>query len=377
MRLYLVCTFLLTAVGLLGVATFNYAVDPTRHWHPPALPASEWRPDEVLTVPDQRDERSLRLREIQALPFRPDIVLLGSSRVLLVDESMFAGVKVFNAGMSSARISDFVHIWLALLAHDRVPQSVLIFVDAEMLNTNGSAGGDWRTRDSYRDFLAAHNLAARESLSRRIAGILGEGADLLNGALTWRSVAQIAGEWTNHHSRIWSLESADRFPSADTYAYRLDGSLLYKLADMLPKEDRSRVDVPPATHYIYQDYLNWSLSARDTDLLSALLQDMKTHGTTVSVLFPPISEAFYSKLKGQTGYRKSTSSIESLLADAKRRRLVSNVCFIEDAATAGCRKDEMMDFVHTLKPCIRRVLQQCAADGQLNLPLAPFSDSYY
>jgi hypothetical protein len=376
-RVYLLCTLLLTALGLSGVAVFNRSVDPTGHWSSPHIPFSEWKQGKVLTVPDQWNERAFRLHEIQQLSFRPDLLLLGSSRVLLADSQMFSGITVFNAGISSASVSDLLHVWLALRANDRIPRAVLIFVDPEMFNSNAPTGGEWPADEGgYRTFLQTHGIAAESgAIKRRVGSWLTETTDLLNGALTWRAAAA-AFSPPEDNDRFWTVRDSVHFPSTDTYAYQLDGSLIYKRADMYPKNDQSRLDVPPTTHYIFLDYLKWHLSARDSAIFSALLQDMRIHGVDALALQAPISQAFHSRLKGEAGYRQSVVDLRNLLEDAQHSQLLTHVCDLEDAADAGCEKDEMMDFAHMLKPCVRKVLHQCAVSGQLDLPLSPLSLTY-
>jgi hypothetical protein len=137
---------------------------------------------------------------------------------------------------------------------------------------------------------------------------------------------------------------------------------------MLPKADGDRVEVPTPNHYIYKDYLKWQLSQPNWQLLAALLEDMQTRGVEVSAIFPPISTAFHDKLKSEAGYRQSTSDIKAILSSAQRNHLLAHACYVEDAAEAGCERSEMMDFVHMLKPCVRKVLRQCEAENELSLP---------
>jgi hypothetical protein len=377
MRLYLAVTLLLTALGLGAVALFNYFVDPTGHWHAVVYSAESWSPRQVLTVPVQRDERAFRQREIERLPFQPDLVLLGSSRVMLVDTTMFVGMQVFNAGMSSANIPDFVHVWLTLVAAGKVPRHVLVFLDASMLNANSIAGADWRSGEvQYRSFLAARHLTEPKSARARGTEGLAKLEDLLNGELTWRSIEAALPGSPNAHL-VWTLQSSEDFPSSDRYAYRFDGSLLYKRDEMLPTADGVRVEIPPVTHYVYQEYLNWSLNTDAVELLFALLIDMKAHNVEVSALLTPVSDPFHSKLQDTVGYQRGLSDLDSVLERAQRTGVLSRACSAESVANAGCQRSEMLDFVHMLKPCIRRVLHYCSAAGKLTLPLAPITESFY
>jgi hypothetical protein len=290
---------------------------------------------------------------------------------------MFSGMKVFNAGMSWADIPDFVHLWLALLAAGRVPRYVLIFLDPGMLNEKGISGQDWRSgKTQYQTFLASHHLTDPTSARPHAINELAQLEDLLNGALAWRSIAATLPDSPGAYL-VWRLRRSDEFPSNDLPAYRFDGSLLYKRERMLPRADSIREEVPPVTDFDYQNYLNWSLSSDAVRLLFALISDMKAHNVEVSALLTPVSDPFHSRLQGTPGYQHVLSDFGSVLDRAEHAGLLPRACSVESVADAGCRRDEMLDFVHMLKPCVRKVLRYCAAKGDLSLPLAPMSESFY
>ncbi len=93
------------------------------------------------------DERLLQEKMIQLLNATPDIIIMGSSRVMEIDNSFFPGQKVLNAGVSHANIYDIISITGLLDSMNRVPQTIYLNVDPGLISEKATE--EWRSLDSY------------------------------------------------------------------------------------------------------------------------------------------------------------------------------------------------------------------------------------
>src|SRR3990167_6494675 len=128
-------------VGLTFVGLLNLYVDTANRWHETRKGGTfdfqqNWNKDEIFITPDNFDERLYVISHLKVIP-KPDILLLGSSLVMLVDSQMFnKDLSIFNAGVSGASIQDYIAIWQFLKNKDKLPTYLVIFFDAWVFNKN-------------------------------------------------------------------------------------------------------------------------------------------------------------------------------------------------------------------------------------------------
>jgi hypothetical protein len=93
------------------------------------------------------DERLLQEKMIQHLNTTPDIIIMGSSRVMEIDNSFFPGQKVLNVGVSHANIYDIIAITGLLDSMNRVPQNIYLNVDPGLISKKATE--EWQSLDFY------------------------------------------------------------------------------------------------------------------------------------------------------------------------------------------------------------------------------------
>jgi len=97
------------------------------------------------------DERLLQEQMIKRLQKTPDVVVLGSSRIMEIGSSFFPGMTVLNAGVSHGNIHDLYGIVGLLDSLNRLPQAIVIGVDHGLLEQGGSA--EWQSLYNYHEYL--------------------------------------------------------------------------------------------------------------------------------------------------------------------------------------------------------------------------------
>lgn len=143
--------FIIIPVGLLLVLA-NYLVDPANVYSSGKyvkgiadILLSKHNVDNVSNY----DERLLQEQMITRLSGTPDIVVIGSSRIMEIGSDFFPGKTVLNCGVSHADIHDLLAIAGLLDSAGRLPGKIVMNVDP-MLIGEGSAG-EWKSLSAYHD----------------------------------------------------------------------------------------------------------------------------------------------------------------------------------------------------------------------------------
>lgn len=82
------------------------------------------------------DERLLQKYMIHDLNYCPEIVVLGSSRVMLLNSNDFKGQSFYNAGVSSSSFEDILVMFEFFQQKNCLPKKIIIGLDPWTLNAN-------------------------------------------------------------------------------------------------------------------------------------------------------------------------------------------------------------------------------------------------
>jgi hypothetical protein len=150
-RLLYHLSLILVPITLL-VITANYFVDPANIFNGRAYVSGiadillkGHNVDQVANY----DERALQEQIITRLSWRPEVVVLGSSRIMELGADFFPGKKVLNCGVSHANINDLLAITGLLDSTGRLPQEVVINLDPHLVCQGGTS--EWESLSAYRD----------------------------------------------------------------------------------------------------------------------------------------------------------------------------------------------------------------------------------
>lgn len=109
------------------------------------------------------DERLLQEQMVLRLTDTPDIVILGSSRVMEIGTDFFVNKKVLNCGVSHANIHDLVAIVGLLDSMKRLPKEIYINLDPWLISENGTS--EWQSLEVYHEYFL-HKYARKENSIR-------------------------------------------------------------------------------------------------------------------------------------------------------------------------------------------------------------------
>jgi hypothetical protein len=96
------------------------------------------------------NERLLQEERISNLTKTPDIIILGSSRVMEIGSDFFPGKTVLNCGVSHANIHDLVAVVGLLDSLRQLPPEVFINIDPDLVGAGGTT--EWQTLKIYHDY---------------------------------------------------------------------------------------------------------------------------------------------------------------------------------------------------------------------------------
>jgi len=148
-RLSLKLFVIIVPVGAI-IAAANYFIDPANLFYPreyvAGIAAILLKGHNVDNISNY-NERLLQEQMITGLKQTPDIVVLGSSRIMEIGNDFFPGKRVLNVGVSHANIHDIIAITGLLDSMGRLPAEAYINVDAGLVSERHT--DEWQSIAPY------------------------------------------------------------------------------------------------------------------------------------------------------------------------------------------------------------------------------------
>lgn len=140
------------------VAASNYFIDPANLFFPreyvTGVATILLKGHNVDNIANY-NERLLQEQMITRLSRKPDVVVLGSSRIMEIGTDFFPGKTVLNAGVSHANIHDIVAIAGALDSTGHLPAEVYMNVDAGLISERHTL--EWQSIAPYYTYFMEKN----------------------------------------------------------------------------------------------------------------------------------------------------------------------------------------------------------------------------
>ncbi|HVH43329.1 MAG TPA: hypothetical protein VM925_13335 [Labilithrix sp.] len=342
------------------VAVCVLTADPAHRWtrriRVNALPRE---PGQVMVHPPDIDERELKLHLLRGRS--PQIVLLGSSRVMSVTAGMFGASKgtVLNLGVSGASAEDYVAFWQALKESGELPQKVVVYVDPWVFNKNRDQSRWVTNRALVGRFLeeSGAGLVTRATIAAAAAKAR---SDEVTDLLSWVSLRS-AGSALVTGSKSYEVRLTDESSMAPTESgTRWDGSHVYeerrrKILPIADIEQLAREYALAPTVYSLRDF---EPDAQAHLLVRALFESMTRSAVDVLVVMPPYQPTTLELMRERPATRLA---LETYARELEQLRIETHVaiCNALDPATSACGAAEFMDGMHPLPSCNEKVLRGC------------------
>ncbi|HQQ96787.1 MAG TPA: hypothetical protein PLX35_05960 [Cyclobacteriaceae bacterium] len=227
------------------------------------------------------DERLLQKEIITGIQETPDIVVIGSSRVMEVDTGLFPGQKLRNLSVSHGNIHDLIAIIGILDSMNRLPKGMILEIDPAMLVPNESQ--EWKVLTTFHHY-TMKNLLKRE---------FDYGPESI--FLDRRMVALFSIQYFQDAVRFWSRGRAKQYEdvglSAPLSGGRFSNGVIaypeyYRMPDTLKvnedaaREGRKTRMAPPTSGML--------------ELYRDLLQLLKGKSVQVKLVMVPYHPAYYA-----------------------------------------------------------------------------------
>lgn len=150
---------LFTAVTLIAIMTFNYFVDPgNRFFHATAFEkeiAEALLNGKKVMFHTNYNDRGVEKIFLEKLTERPDVLIIGSSRAMPINQASFHTTSFYNASVTSASMEDIVSIYY-LYQKKGNPKVLLLSLDPWILDKNHGMK-KWELA-FLSDYISAKNL---------------------------------------------------------------------------------------------------------------------------------------------------------------------------------------------------------------------------
>lgn len=379
-------TFGTTVVtGTLLVAGLVFMADPAFRWRDAPEPFyRNLAPNEARLSPHNFDERTMKTSHIRFIE-KPDVLILGSSRVAVVSSDLFnPKLDVFNGGMASSTLEDFIAIYQDLKESGKLPSYLLVFADPWQFNTayNQSHGG-WRSIGKYVDDFYTDlgrkrgnteagdkNLEAggpkRRTLQDRWEKIkinLTHNTEIVSELLTWpmvRASLIFYFKGGNFRDRVSNRIVLKSELTGDERGIDRDGSVIFPEKERRPKDpaELQRIVTENLTkpNSLYD---HWTFDRENQAMLQALMGVASAQDIRVMIISPPLHPSVLRLLPQRPGYSEVLADASAAIQAIIKPYPTDAYCEAEDSRVVGCDESEMSDDVHMLKPCMKKVLEYC------------------
>jgi len=140
-RKWFYITLCLMLVPLLGMAGFNYYIDPLWNFS---------QSNRCNSIQMPFDERQQKTNQVTFAPFDYDSLLLGSSRVTYIDQHDFPGHRTYNYAVSLMDLQDY-YDFIEYAKARRCREFDCIILGLDFYSTNRNFGNDAHPADFYID----------------------------------------------------------------------------------------------------------------------------------------------------------------------------------------------------------------------------------
>ncbi len=306
MKALLLRLLLLAPMGLLLVGV-NYLVDPANLFsggtYERGVAALLTRGQNVTNLRNF-DERLLQKFSIQGLSQRPPVLVVGSSRAMLIGENLFPKGTLHNGAVSGGVLEDLLAVYELYTARGWHPDTLIIGLDPWMFNANHGQER-WKT-------LAPEALQMRRTLGAEAAGA-SEGEGLGGIVQTGSTVAKLAElvSLSYFQEAIRALRDPSKRPSAyrattapvnEEFTKHSDNSIAYD-RKFREQDADAAAKAYLALKPVYSLGTFTGLAADTRQTLAKLVTHARDHGAVVQLFLAPYHPTVWHFLQTRPEYQ--------------------------------------------------------------------------
>lgn len=360
---FLIIFLSLTLVGFLSIALFNYYVDGGNSFFQARafetkLVTAELKKTSALVCSNYND-RSYKRRLLEKLAVRPEVLILGSSRVMQFNQHLFGHQRFFNASVSGAGLEDDIALYYLYQQRGWKPKTVVIGLDHWLLDKNYTTK-KWRSTFLNEYYSARKVFFGKEDqfaqLRSKAQGKIDEILTLLSANYFTESIKKMAwlrllmAHQLSSQDVIFNPNSsalADfpicylEFPDGSKSTSSSSEALTASQVDAITNKDLHEVIWPRQLHAKYQQMLD--------DFVHYLI----TQQVEVVFYLPPYEPVAYAAFQQDKTYQIVNAAEQYFLSVAEKYHL--KVIGSYNPAQSKLDSSDFIDYMHLKKKGVEKI----------------------
>lgn len=351
-KAFTILTLLCTFVFIVTLCTFNILFDSFGLFTARTelmLGAKSVAEGKMIAGLRDYDERLFQKMIFSNFKQYPDVVIVGSSRSMLIESSMVTDVgseKVFNHSVSGASLEDYMAIIAMYAKIKHLPKRVIIGIDPWIFNIN-NLQGKWRSLEKEFNFMSDTIAKHKTDGDERLNIEQNKLQQLLNYEVTKANIVNLLKK-----DKIRVVIN----DQVDSMIKRSDGSIAY------PFESRFQTDVKTLAlarkdtsgpSYSQNGYTKLS----NTILFENFIDYLLSQGVTIQFFLPPYHPIVYNYLSNNPKYAMMNMAEKYIDNFAKQRKI--KVCGSYNPNIFGFTNENFTDGMHGRRIVAEKIFSSC------------------
>jgi hypothetical protein len=244
------------------------------------------------------NERLLQKYLINNTAFCPEVIVIGSSRAMLINSSDFEGHTFFNNGISGATIEDLLAIYQMYEQKKCLPKKIILGLDPWILNINN---GQTRWTTLKREYILQYNQLTNNNAIAKDTHIDSKYFQLVSPSYfhgSFKKLFLVSSKLIVTNNKI-----------NNTFTKLVDGSITYdfryRSADSAEVEKRAQ-DFLSGEIYSLEKFDK--LSPDNKNLLEKIIAHLRNHHIEVSFFLAPYHPKVYTFIEKSERYSQVIES---------------------------------------------------------------------
>ncbi len=285
------------------------------------------------------NDRSLLAACLEQQEEAKELVVIGSSRVLNFDHTMFGTESFYNAGLSESTIYDLWAVTGILAQNGHLPEKMLIGVDAFLFNAAHN-NERWTELASYENYMSV--LLDGKLNEHTPKGKINTGRD-------WSKLLSL--DYFRYH--VTCLRERRRFAvtytdewETEQYTKHYDGSIAYErpLRDVDEEEVVALTKQAMEEQVVYRMTDYEEIDEESMEMLVRLVDYLKGQGVEVILYLPPYSPMMYDYIESEEAFGKAFEVEERMKQLASERQIALYGSY--DPEGCGLQMSDLYDAYH-------------------------------
>ena len=303
------------------------------------------------------DDRSLQAEWIRRSEKAPDVIMLGSSTSMQLQDKHFPGQTFFNHSVRRGVLEDYIAIYQVYRERGLKPQRVIIDVDSWIFDPKHWKQYWLTLRREFFEIASDWRLGIRENEAWECAVQHGlRDLRAIGHKDIWRNLQSLASSYFSSDPLFFGTDQEETLH----YLKRADGSVRYHASfKNIPESEVTRVIRDSVR---FPRYL---IEAKYHQALERFAEQLTGEGVQVAFYLPPHHPEFYRlehgnskghKVEGWSEFVESLEAIDALVKGTAEK-LGAHIYGGFRPEAFAARSDEFYDWMHAKESLVKRVLE--------------------